>query len=138
LLGDANPGVRQASVYGIGMCAEFGGESMAPLIPGKCKKKKNRDFINEVLPWLSSNLHIYVDVLKRLSVVITHAEARNEENIHPTENAIAAWGRICQHQPTATGDLGGALSAWLSFLPVTEDNIESVVTYGHLCYFIET
>jgi len=109
-IGDANPGVRQASVYGIGMCAQFGGESMAPLIP---------------------------DILKRLSVVITHAEARNEENIHPTENAIAAWGRICQYQPAATGDLGAALSAWLSFLPVTEDNIESVVTYGHLCYFIE-
>lgn len=110
-IGDANPGVRQAAVYGIGVASQVGGEHMAPLIP---------------------------DILKRLGVVITHQEARSEENIHPTENAIAAWGRICQFQPSATGDLAAALQAWLSFLPVTEDNIESLVTYSQLCLFIET
>jgi len=98
-------------VYGIGMCVQFGGENMIPLIP---------------------------DILKRLGVVITHSESRTEDNVHPTENAIAAWGRICQYQPAATGDLGAALAAWFSFLPVLEDNVESQITYSQLCFFIET
>ena len=110
---------------------------MAPLIPGKY-------LLNVMLFFLEGGSSRFSDpfplsdVLKRLGVVIAHGESRQPDNIHPTENAIAAWGRICQFQPNATGDIGAALSAWLSFLPVTEDNVESLVTYGQLCYFIET
>lgn len=72
----------------------------------------------------------------RLNAVITNPEARNEKNINPTENAISAVGRICEAHPTVV-NLAQVLPVWLSYLPVTEDKIESRVIYNMLCSFVE-
>jgi len=108
-ISDENPGVRQAAVYGLGICAQVGGDQLAPLIP---------------------------DILTRLNVAITNADARNEENINATENAISAVGRICEAHAGSL-NLTQVLPLWLSYLPVKTDKVESRVIYGLLCSFVE-
>jgi hypothetical protein len=56
--------------------------------------------------------------------------------VSPTENAIAAVGKICLYQSGAV-DVSKVLPVWLSWLPVLEDKVESLVTYGQLCTFVE-
>ncbi|KAL6068524.1 Importin-5 [Balamuthia mandrillaris] len=109
-IGDTNPSVRQAAVYGIGVCAQFGGEHMHSLIP---------------------------DIVKRLNVVISHSESRSEDNVNATENAISALGKIIQFQSAAI-NAEEVLALWLSFLPVKEDKIEAIIIYNQLCTFIES
>jgi len=106
---DENPSVRQAAVFGIGLCAQFGGESMAPLIP---------------------------DICKRLDGVIKHGASRSAENVHATENAISAVGKICQFQAGAI-DVSAIIPLFVSYLPVDQDKIEAKVIYGQLCLFIQ-
>jgi len=108
-LADPHSAVRQAAVYGIGVCSQFGGDLVKPFVP---------------------------QVLATLDQVIADPSARSEENVYATENAISAIAKICRfHAPSIS--LPIFLPRWLSFLPVTEDKIESKVTYSHLCYFIE-
>jgi len=109
-IGDPDAGVRQAAVYGIGLIMQNGSTHVASIVP---------------------------DVANRLNVVISHPESRKEENINATENAISAIGKILQYQSTSV-DVQSLTNMWLSWLPVTEDKIESRVTYGLLCHFIET
>jgi len=109
-IGDDNAAVRQAAVYGMGVCAQFGGQNFAQVVP---------------------------EVLKRLITIITLPQAREGDNISATENAISAVGKICRYQSGAI-DLAIVLEGWIGFLPVTDDKEESKVTYGNLCYFIET
>jgi len=107
---DADASVRQAAVYGIGCCAQVGGEQLGPFIP---------------------------DILQRLVHVITQADSRTEKYILSTENAISAVGKICTFQAKAV-DTAKTLQLWLSWLPVKEDNVESKVTYGQLLSFVES
>jgi len=106
---DEDPGVRQAAVYGVGIFAQVGGDLFAPMIP---------------------------DILMRLNAVITSPDSRSNTNINPTENAISAVGRICEAHPNSV-NLAQVLPVWLSYLPVTEDKIESKVIYNLLCSFVE-
>jgi len=41
---DSNPSVRQAAVFGIGVCAQFGGPAMASIIPGMLPFNNSRLF----------------------------------------------------------------------------------------------
>lgn len=106
---DSNPSVRQAAVFGIGVCAQFGGPAMASIIP---------------------------DILQRLDSVIKHPESRNPDNVYATENAISAVSKIIRFQPSAI-DVNQLMPTFLSYLPVTEDDVESPVTYNNLTIFIE-
>jgi hypothetical protein len=108
-LTDSNPSVRQAAVFGIGLCAQFGGPSMGTIIP---------------------------DIFRRLDSVIKHNESRSAENVHATENAISAVGKIIRFQAAAI-DLNQMFPIFLSYLPVTEDEVEAQVTYANLAIFIE-
>jgi len=109
-IGDEDPAVRQAAVYGTGSACEVGGATIASLVP---------------------------EILSRLSQVITHPDAKRDINANPTENAIAAVGKICLYQSGAM-DFSTVLQQWLSWLPVTSDKVESLVTYSQLCTFVET
>ncbi|KAI7999690.1 Importin-5 [Camellia lanceoleosa] len=66
---DENPDVRQAAVYGIGVCAEFGGSMFRPLVG---------------------------EALSRLDVVIRHPNAKHSDNVMAYDNAVSALGKICQ------------------------------------------
>ncbi|XP_013628816.1 PREDICTED: importin-5-like isoform X2 [Brassica oleracea var. oleracea] len=65
---DESPEVRQAAVYGLGVCAEFGGSVFKPLVG---------------------------EALSRLNVVIQQPNARQSENAMAYDNAVSAVGKIC-------------------------------------------
>ncbi|CAG2257042.1 IPO5 [Mytilus edulis] len=108
-LSDKQPELRQASAYGIGVMAKFGGEVYA----ATCA---------EALPLLVK--------------MIQDPESRSPENANPTENAISAIAKICQHNNSQI-NVNDVLPMWLSWLPVWEDEDEAEPVYNYLCDLIE-
>eukprot|EP01114_Cavostelium_apophysatum_P016598 TRINITY_DN4762_c0_g1_i1.p1 TRINITY_DN4762_c0_g1~~TRINITY_DN4762_c0_g1_i1.p1 ORF type:complete len:1093 (-),score=369.83 TRINITY_DN4762_c0_g1_i1:62-3340(-) len=106
---DSDPATRQAAMFGVGLFAQAGGEQIAPYV---------------------SDMH------SRLTQMIVMPGSRTPEFAGPTENAISSVAKILKHHPTRV-DVAKAFPAWLSWLPVNTDKIESAVTYSHLCEFLE-
>lgn len=106
---DENPDVRQAAVYGIGVCAEFGGSVFKPLVQ---------------------------EALSRLDVVIRHPNAQHSENIMAYDNAVSALGKICQfHRDSINAPQ--LVPAWLGCLPIKGDLIEAKLVHDQLCSMVE-
>lgn len=106
---DENPDVRQAAVYGLGVCAEFGGSAFKPLVG---------------------------EALSRLNVVIRHPNAQQSDNVMAYDNAVSALGKICQFHRDSI-DSAQVLPAWLSCLPIKGDLIEAKVVHDQLCSMVE-
>lgn len=105
----ADAAVRQAAVYGIGICAEFGGIKVKPMIG---------------------------EALSRLNTVTSQPNAHDTSNIMVTDNAVSALGKICQfHQDCIDGSQ--VIPAWLNFLPIKGDLIEAKVVHEQLCSMVE-
>ncbi|KAJ1115929.1 hypothetical protein NDU88_004149 [Pleurodeles waltl] len=107
---DSSPEVRQASAYGIGVMAQFGGENYRP-------------FCTEALPQMVS--------------VIQAPDSKTKENINATENCISAVGKIMKFRPECV-NVDEVLPHWLSWLPLQEDKEEAVHTFNYLCDLIES
>ncbi|KAL5708569.1 Importin-5 [Ranunculus cassubicifolius] len=106
---DENPDVRQAAVYGIGVCAEYGGIVFRPLVG---------------------------EALSRLNVVIRHPNALQTDNVMAYDNAVSALGKICQfHREGIDGTQ--VVPAWLSCLPIKGDLIEAKLVHDQLCSMVE-
>jgi hypothetical protein len=110
MMGDQDKAVRQAAVYGVGVCAQFGGSFIAPYLP---------------------------DILNRLTTVIRSQDATSRTYVYSTENAISSVGKICRYQAQVVNN-SQLLPLWLSMLPTTKDKSESPLIYDNLCYFIES
>ncbi|CDP17582.1 unnamed protein product [Coffea canephora] len=106
---DDNSDVRQAAVYGLGVCAEFGGTVFKPLVG---------------------------EALSRLNVVIRHPDAHQPENVMAYDNAVSALGKICQFHRDSI-DSAQVVPAWLSCLPIKGDLIEAKVVHEQLCSMVE-
>ncbi|KAH9315236.1 hypothetical protein KI387_023863 [Taxus chinensis] len=106
---DEDADVRQAAVYGIGVCAEHGGAKMKPLVG---------------------------ESLSKLNDVISHPSAFLSDNRIATDNAISALGKICEHQRDCI-DASQVVPAWLSCLPIKNDVIEAKVLHELLCSMAE-
>ncbi|KAH9326987.1 hypothetical protein KI387_007165 [Taxus chinensis] len=106
---DSNADVRQAAVYGIGVCAEFGGAKFKPLVG---------------------------EALSRLNVVISQSNARDADNVMATDNAVSALGKICQFHRDSI-DAVQVIPAWLSCLPIKGDLIEAKIVHELLCSMVE-
>ncbi|XP_043691387.1 importin-5 [Telopea speciosissima] len=106
---DENPDVRQAAVYGIGVCAEFGGSVFRPLVG---------------------------EALSRLNIVIRHPNALHSDNVMAYDNAVSALGKICQFHRDGI-DAAQVVPAWLSCLPIKGDLIEAKVVHDQLCSMVE-
>ncbi|KAF2535051.1 hypothetical protein F2Q68_00022330 [Brassica cretica] len=106
---DESPEVRQAAVYGLGVCAEFGGSVFKPLVG---------------------------EALSRLNVVIQQPNARQSENAMAYDNAVSAVGKICQFHRDSI-DASQVLPAWLNCLPLSNDVIEAKVVHEQLCSMVE-
>ncbi|KAF7119802.1 hypothetical protein RHSIM_Rhsim13G0232100 [Rhododendron simsii] len=106
---DENPDVRQAAVYGLGVCAEFGGSVFKPLVG---------------------------EALSRLNVVIRDPNALQAENVMAYDNAVSALGKICQFHRDSI-DSAQVVPAWLSCLPIKGDLIEAKVVHDQLCSMVE-
>ncbi|KAF3442233.1 hypothetical protein FNV43_RR16149 [Rhamnella rubrinervis] len=106
---DESPHVCQAAVYGIGVCAEFGGSVFRPLVG---------------------------EALSRLDVVIRHPHALHSDNVMAYDNAVSALGKICQYHRDGI-DAAQIVPAWLSCLPIKGDLIEAKVVHDQLCTMVE-
>jgi len=107
---DADPHVRQAAVYGLGVCAQVGGEKIVPAIQ---------------------------DILQRLTQVVLLPDSRDSTFGAPTDNAIAAVGKVIKFHSNVV-DVSKVLPLWLSWLPVKQDPVESKITYNLLCDWVES
>jgi len=113
---DPNPAVRQAAAYGLGVCAQVGGDAFKPFVP---------------------------DAFARLVAVAQDKDAKKTPNhAYASENAASSMGKIIRYQTSAIDpqntQLSALLSLWLSLLPVNTDKLESKIVYDHLCFFYET
>ncbi|KAD4384200.1 hypothetical protein E3N88_24368 [Mikania micrantha] len=106
---DESPDVRQAAVYGLGVCAEYGGSAIKPLVG---------------------------EALSRLNAVIRHPNALQPENVMAYDNAVSALGKICQFHRDRV-DSTQLIPAWLSCLPIKGDLIEAKVVHELLCLMVE-
>ncbi|XP_011025146.1 PREDICTED: importin-5 [Populus euphratica] len=106
---DENPDVRQAAVYGLGVCAEFGGSVFK---------------------------HLVGEALSRLNVVIRHPNAKQPDNVLAYDNAVSALGKICQFHRDSI-DSAQVVPAWLNCLPITGDLIEAKAVHEQLCSMVE-
>ncbi|KAJ3674613.1 hypothetical protein LUZ60_005229 [Juncus effusus] len=106
---DEDANVRQAAVYGIGVCAEFGGSVFRPLVG---------------------------EALSKLNNVISHPEATHSDNLMAYDNAVSALGKICQFHRESI-DASQVVPVWLSCLPLKGDLIEAKVVHDQLCSMVE-
>lgn len=106
---DENPDVRQAAVYGLGVCAEFGSSVFKPLVG---------------------------EALSRLNVVIRDPNALQPDNVMAYDNAVSALGKICQYHRDSI-DSSQVVPAWLNCLPIKGDVIEAKVVHDMLCSMVE-
>ncbi|KAJ8643483.1 hypothetical protein MRB53_005231 [Persea americana] len=106
---DESPDVRQAAVYGIGVCAEFGRSMFKPLVG---------------------------EALSRINAVIRQPNALQSENVMAYDNAVSALGKICQFHRDSI-DAAQVVPAWLSCLPIKGDLIEAKVVHDQLCTMVE-
>ncbi|PPD84033.1 hypothetical protein GOBAR_DD19034 [Gossypium barbadense] len=106
---DENPDVRQAAVYGLGVCTEFGGPVFKPLVG---------------------------EALSRLNAVIWHPNALQPENVMAYDNAVSALGKICLFHRDSI-DAAQIVPAWLNCLPIKGDLIEAKVVHEQLCSMVE-
>nr|AAX95644.1 HEAT repeat, putative [Oryza sativa Japonica Group] len=104
-----NPDIRQAAVYGIGICAEFGGSAFRPHTG---------------------------EALSRLYNVIKHPNALDLDNAMAYDNAVSALGKICQFHRDGI-DASQVVPAWLSCLPIKNDLIEAKIVHEQLCTMLE-
>ncbi|KAI9190858.1 importin subunit beta-3 [Polychytrium aggregatum] len=108
-LGDKSSDVRQAAAYGVGVMAQFGGESFAQTC---CQ------------------------ALNALFGIVNASDARSEANVVATENAISAIGKIC-HFHGQHFDVNTALAHWFQALPIVHDEDEAPHTYTYLLDLLE-
>ncbi|KAF7052188.1 hypothetical protein CFC21_060321 [Triticum aestivum] len=104
-----NPDVRQAAVYGIGICAEFGGSSFRPHTG---------------------------EALSRLYNVIKHPNALDLDNAMAYDNSVSALGKICQFHRDSI-DASQVIPAWLSCLPLKNDLVEAKIVHEQMCAMLE-
>lgn len=108
---DDNPQVRQASVYGLGICAQYGGALFAAQIS---------------------------EALGVVHGIVNAADARSEDNGFATDNAISALGKMILYQAEALGtNRAAAVAMLLAYLPVVTDEEEGIKVHGCLCSLIQ-
>ncbi|XP_071539871.1 importin-5 [Panulirus ornatus] len=101
--------VRQAAAFGCGVLGQFAGPAFAS---------------------------VCAQAIPLLVQVIQNPDARNEGNLNPTENAIAAVTKILKYNSSAV-NVDEVIPVWLSWLPVWEDTDEAPHVYGYLCDLID-
>ncbi|KAJ9541237.1 hypothetical protein OSB04_027743 [Centaurea solstitialis] len=106
---DPSTDVRQAAVYGVGICAEFGGGAFRPYVG---------------------------EALSRLDAVIRRPDALHPDNVMAYDNAVSALGKICQFHRDSI-NAAQIVPAWLNCLPIKGDLIEAKVVHDQLCSMVE-
>jgi len=99
--------VRQAALYGVGLCAEHGGPAFTPFV---------------------------AEATETLLQALRNRDARDDDRESATDNAAASLGKIAQfHQVARPEEVWGA---WLAYLPLQADVAESVLVTKQLCALV--
>lgn len=98
----------QASAYGMGICARLGKSAFA----------KHAE-----------------SCLTLLRGVLMHPKARAPANLNATDNAVSAFGLICEYQSSVV-DAATLFPQWLSMLPLRGDLEESVEVMKRLLRYV--
>lgn len=107
---DAHADVRQAAVYGLGVCAQFGTAAVQQAVPS---------------------------MVQVLTSVIQQPDSRDEDHEDVTDNAISALGKVCEFQRGAGLDTAATLGGWLDYLPVKGDKEEGCIVHEQLVRLVE-
>ena len=112
LLGCINhrdPGARQASCYGIGILAQYGGPAFAPA----CKI---------ALPLLARacTMGYREDFLEGSAV----------------DNAVSAIGKVLLYRPESVENKSDYVEGWIHKLPIAQDLLEGIPNYEFLCQIL--
>lgn len=106
---DQDPGVRQSCVYGLGRTAEHRQGDFKP---------HAQNAVNIVL------------------AIINDSDARSEENILATENAVGALGKFLEFHPECVDPAAGTL--FVQNLPLMEDDEEARVVHPQLVRLVSS
>jgi hypothetical protein len=106
---DANAQLRQAACYGI---------NVASRIPEFC--------------------NVATQAVQRLMMTIDMPNARSEDNVMATENAVAALGHVCEkHEATLGPNAQPCWDKWIKSLPLKEDEDEGQITHAQLLRLVQ-
>mmetsp|Transcript_17306 Transcript_17306/g.26782 ORF Transcript_17306/g.26782 Transcript_17306/m.26782 type:complete len:353 (+) Transcript_17306:2-1060(+) len=109
--GDPSPEVRQAAVFGLGVCAQYGGGQFS---------------------------QIAMDIAATIELMIAAPDARSEENVYATDNAVSALGKVIEFQIPDGEERNRLVGIFLSYLPVRGDQEEGIQVHGRLCSLLES
>lgn len=108
-LQDPAPEVRQAAAYGWGVIGQMGGEQYADAC---------------------------VAALEPLFAIINAPNARDDELIYVTENAVSAVAKICKYNSSKV-PVDNVIPMWFNALPITHDEQEAAPVYAYLLELLE-
>lgn len=104
---DPDPDVRQAAAFGVGICAQVGGDG----------------FMKAGGP----------AVVQDLEKVVQFPNSRGQGNEVATDNAVSALMKILEFQPAALGEAGHRIGELIiNYLPAKEDETEARVMHAAL------
>lgn len=110
-LNDEHPEIRQASSYGVGVAAQFGGAPFQAFC------------INALEPLFAS--------------LEAHKPTDDDDStVFARENVISAIGKICNYHSNSF-NVNPVLAKWVELLPIVRDDEEAVSTYTYLLGLIE-
>lgn len=118
-------GVRHASVYGLGVFAQYGGEYFVPYIQ---RMHPDLNFY-----YYTSNFYFILESLNELISFIENGP-KDPDGLETRDNAICAFGKILLYQKT---DLENLLPLWLSWLPLNYEVLEATVCHELFSKFVE-
>ncbi|CAM9453902.1 unnamed protein product [Ectocarpus sp. 13 AM-2016] len=111
IMEESSPTLQMASVYGVQQAAKH-----APAF---------------ILPRVA-------EVVRHLVHLINRPDAKDEDSLLVTENAVAALGTLCVSPALSSAvDRSQLLPLWLSHLPLKEDETEARVVHRTLCELVE-
>ncbi|ODV76680.1 Karyopherin functions in nuclear transport of protein [Suhomyces tanzawaensis NRRL Y-17324] len=106
----SHAGIRQAASYAVGVAAQHGGNA-----------------------YLEFCLACLEPMFKMASV----PDARAEENIHATENSVAAIAKVCHRFANSVPNLDAIIEQWIVLLPIFQDESAAPFAYTFLSELIK-
>ena len=107
---DAHDDLRQAAVYGLGVCAQHCTPRFRSRAP---------------------------EAAAALLAVMRAPDARGSERVYATDNAVSALAKAVEFAGDALADAPALLGAVLDFLPMRGDTEEAKLVHAQLCRFLE-
>ena len=101
-LAHENPLLRQPTAYGIGVCAQHAGDSLAPRVP---------------------------ELFEQLRAVINAEDSRSGEMHGATDNAVSALLKLARFRPQQVSR-DSVMPGVLAYLPMREDAIEARLVHS--------